>query len=198
MEQATEAEIELFFLFSAKLQSKTKLYKTKLTLLLWLISFSACTNNQEDRIRDTKDAKTFKRTIPVPDKYVLDLEGVFTKNEINYLDSMIFVYEKKTTNEVGIITLDGRYTDTTHFNGDILNIANSWGVGKPGKNNGIMIGISILLKRICIQNGYGIEKLLSDAATKIIIDSIMIPEFKNGDYFTGTKNGLFAIMSKVK
>ena len=56
-------------------------------------------------------------------------------------------------------------------------------------NNGIVFGIRTVLKTIRISNGYGIESKLTDVATKAITDSIIIPEFKQGNYFEGTKKG---------
>ena len=73
-----------------------------------------------------------------------------------------------------------------------------WGVGKKDKNNGILIAVSRDLKKIRIQNGYGIESFLSDAETKYIIDNFFIPRFKEQKYFDGTRNGIIAIMNKLK
>jgi uncharacterized protein len=39
---------------------------------------------------------------------------------------------------------------------------------------------------------------LTDAETKKIIDDIILPEFKKGNYFEGTKGGLLALMEKVR
>ena len=41
-----------------------------------------------------------------------------------------------------------------------------------------------------INNGDGIETKLSDAETKDIIDNIIIPEFKKGNYFQGLRNAI--------
>ena len=41
-----------------------------------------------------------------------------------------------------------------------------------------------------IQNGYGIEKMISDAETKEVIDKFFVPSFKNGEYYEGTLIGL--------
>lgn len=49
-----------------------------------------------------------------------------------------------------------------------------------------------------IQNGFGIEEVLSDAETKSIIDSSFIPEFKKGKYFKGTFEGVLDLMIEVR
>lgn len=78
-----------------------------------------------------------------------------------------------------------------------LRLANTWGVGKKEKNNGVTICISKGYRRMRICNGYGIEKVLSDAETKAIVDRDFIPSFKAGDYYKGTLMGLEAIMARL-
>ena len=48
-----------------------------------------------------------------------------------------------------------------------------------------------------LQNGIGIEAMLTDSETKRIVDSLFIPSFKNGNYFSGTLNGLEGIISHL-
>jgi len=78
-----------------------------------------------------------------------------------------------------------------------MEIGNHWGVGQKGKNNGVVIGIAPQLRKIRIENGYGIQKILSDEETKQIIDSLIIPEFRKADYFEGTRKGLMAIIQQI-
>lgn len=79
-----------------------------------------------------------------------------------------------------------------------LTLFKKWGVGQKDKNNGVMIAFSTALRRIRIQNGYGIESKMTNEETKKIIDNIMLPEFKSENYFEGLKKGLVAIMSEIR
>jgi len=127
-----------------------------------------------------------------------DFEHIFSSDQINELNSIISNFEKETTNEIAIVTIESSWTTKESFDSLTLAIAKNWGIGKKDKNNGILIGICTGLRTIRIQNGYGIEAKLTDAETKKIIDDIIIPEFKNGNYFEGTKNGLLVLMQKVR
>jgi uncharacterized protein len=133
-----------------------------------------------------------------PTGWTNDYEHIFTNDQVAALDSIITKFEKETTNEIVIVTIDSSWTTQEKFNNLILTIANDWEVGKKGLNNGITIGISTGLRKIRICNGYGIEAKLTDAETKTIMDDRILPEFRKGDYFTGTKNGLLALMQKVR
>jgi uncharacterized protein len=127
-----------------------------------------------------------------------DYENIFSSEQIIELDSIINVFEKETTNEIAIVTIDSSWATQENFDCLTLGILRNWRIGKKGKNNGILIGISTGLRIIRIQNGYGIEAKLTDAETKKIIDDIILPEYKNGDFFKGTKKGVQALMQKIR
>jgi uncharacterized protein len=144
-------------------------------------------------------SSVFKVRFPImPTGWTNDYEHLFTAGQISVLDSMISAFEKETTNEIGIITIDSSWTTAQSFDSLTLAIANNWGIGKKDKHNGILIGISAGLRTIRIENGYGIEERLTDEETKKIINDYIIPEFKRGDFFEGTKNGLLAIIRKLR
>lgn len=136
-------------------------------------------------------------SLPQPIGFVNDFEGIFLSTEVHYLDSMIRAYEEKTTIQIALITIDTTMISRKDFDNFILQIAKAWGVGQKGKDNGIAIGISKGYRTMRIQNGYGIESVLSDIETKNIIDTVFIPPFKRGEYFEGVINGLKAIMNKL-
>lgn len=126
-----------------------------------------------------------------------DYGHIFTDSQIEILDSILSDYEKRTTNEIAIVTFDSSFIHDENFDSLVLAIHNLWGVGKIDKHNGILIGISTAKRKIRIDNGSGIVDKLSDQETKAIIDNIIIPLFKKGDYFDGVKNAIEAITEKV-
>ncbi len=148
-------------------------------------------------------SNTFGQTTPENQKFVIkreriiDYEKIFTEKEIQKLDSIINIFWKNAIADIAIVTIDERHTDKAHFDQYVFNNLTAYAQGEYGKNNGIVIAISRQLRKMHIQNGYGIEKLISDEATKKIIDEYFRPEFQKGNYFEGTWNGLNAIISYV-
>lgn len=155
-----------------------------------------------------KQKKNSKDTLParsiIPEKpigWISDFDRVFTLNEAAYLDSLINNHEIQTTNEIALVTLqlDSFQIKTPEdFDKFSLTLFKRWGVGKKDKNNGIGILISINLRKIRIEVGYGLESKLTDVEAKKIIDTIIIPEFKNGNYYLGTLYGLKAILKEIE
>lgn len=132
--------------------------------------------------------------IPEPKGRISDFENLFTTTEVAQLDSIILDFEKLTANQIAIVTLNEFQFDKKNFDDYTLLLANTWGIGQKENNNGILIAISTKIRQMRIQNGIGIEKILSDKETKQIIDKYFLPQFKEGNYFEGTKNGLLELI----
>jgi metallo-beta-lactamase class B len=141
---------------------------------------------------------SFWDSLPAPTGWVNDFEDLFSIVEERLLDSIINDFKNKTTIEIAIITLDTSATPKDRFEELTLHIAKSWGIGVKGKDNGILIGISKGYRKMRIENGRGINELLSDEETKNIIYNHFIPSFKEGDYFLGSKTGLTALIDLLK
>jgi len=132
---------------------------------------------------------------------VSDFDKIFTIDEAVRLDSIINAHEVKTTNEIAIVTLslDSFQIKTPKdFDKFSLSLFKKWGVGKKDKNNGIGILISTNLKKIRIEVGLGLESKLTDQEAKKIIDLIILPEFKNGNYYIGVLKGLQQVFIEIE
>jgi len=130
--------------------------------------------------------------------WVTDYEKLYSKDEIKILNDLIDKFEKETSAEIAIDTLDSLRATNANFDDLSLRIAQKWGIGKSGKDNGIVIAISKHYRKIRIQNGNGIEQVISDDETKFIIDNYFIPKFKNENYYSGTLNGIMELMKKLR
>jgi len=142
---------------------------------------------------DTIECVNFKNTVG----YVNDFENIFTKKESDTLFEIILNHEKKTTNQIVIVSTSN-IASYKNINDYSLDLANCWGVGVKGKNNGIAIVLSKKLRAMRIQVGDGLLDKLTNQETKKIIDEIIIPDFKEGNYYKGIKNGLEAIISEIE
>ncbi|XLS27789.1 TPM domain-containing protein [Flavobacteriaceae bacterium M23B6Z8] len=173
--------------------------------LLALLVLSACKSNQNNVIvpkSETPEAQISKYELgeidlPIIKREVNDYEQIFTTEQVENLTILIREFEKETTNQIAIVTIDsiGEYTDFDQF---AIDLSNYNGVGLSEKNNGLTFVFSKNLRRIRISTGIGTEKILTDEICQKIIDQIIIPEFKNGAYYIGTENGLKELMSKWK
>lgn len=171
-----------------------------LFLFFWTVTSTASCKSYSDKAK-TKDTQAssliqehLQDSLPEPHGYVNDFEALFSESEQQTLDSLLEDFEKRTSIQIAVITIDTSMTTIDSLEAFTLKIGNYWGVGQKDKNNGVVIGISQAYRKISIQNGYGIEKILSDTETKEIIDTAFIPSFRDADYFKGTLTGVKSLM----
>ena len=180
----------------------------KLTRLILLCSVLVCyctittaqteTSGQQgfSSSKIKKYRQLFWDSLPRPISWTNDYAWLFSTAQRNQLDSTISNFEKRTTVEISIVTLDTFCVSKEKFEDLALHIATTWRIGKKEKNNGILICICTGYRMIRIENGYGIENYLTDEETKEIIDTVFLPQYKKGDFFAGTNTGLNSIISK--
>jgi uncharacterized protein len=129
-------------------------------------------------------------SLPRPLGYVSDFENILTPAEEKTLDSIVVDFEKATSIEIAIVTVDSTSLIKKNLYDFSLQLANAWGVGKRDKNNGVLLAICSGLGGFYIQNGLGIAPILSNEETASIIDASFYPSFRKKEYFNGLKNGL--------
>src|SRR5688500_3317279 len=77
-------------------------------------------------------------------------------------------------------------------------VAERWGAGKRGRNNGVVLFVFVNDRRLFMQVGYGLEGALPDALARRIIDREIKPRFRAGDYDGGLVAGVDAIIAATK
>lgn len=135
---------------------------------------------------------------PAPDGYVNDFEELFTDEQSQKLDSLIRDFEKQTTIQIALISFDTTMSCVDSLDALGLKMANSWGVGQKGKNNGVILGICSGYGRVKILYGMGLDGLISDNETTEIINKYFVPYYEKDEYYTGTTKGLSALMALLK
>lgn len=183
----------------------------KKKLILLLLSCMVCSlyslAQEPEPITQITDSSTYKLhklrkqfwdSLPKPIGWTNDLENIYSPAEEMILDSIISVFEKETSIEISIVTLDSTLTSVELFNDLALHIARTWGIGKKDKDNGVLICISTNHRRIRISNGYGIEQILTDEETNSILNRYFLPKFKKAQFYQGTYDGLIALIKKLR
>ncbi len=130
-----------------------------------------------------------KHKFPEPVGWINDFENDLDSTSKELISRLIFDHLGKTTNQIAIVTIQSYspYDNLAEYASDL---ANEWGVGQKGKNNGLTIVMSKEKREVRIATGLGLESILTDAICKQIIDEKMIPQFKVGKFSDGLLDGL--------
>jgi uncharacterized protein len=129
--------------------------------------------------------------LPRPQGWVSDNAGVLDTESYARISSVITELEQKTSAEIGVVTvkdLGGQPVESY-----VVDLFKEWGIGKKGKDNGVLIIASIDDHRVRIEVGYGLEGILPDGKTGAILDQYVLPYFRTGDYGKGIEFGTRAV-----
>lgn len=72
-----------------------------------------------------------------------------------------------------------------------------WGIGQKGKDNGALLIVARDERKLRIEVGYGLEGVLTDAQSWVIINQVIAPAFKTGNYSKGISDGVAAMLQVV-
>jgi uncharacterized protein len=77
-------------------------------------------------------------------------------------------------------------------------LGRSWGIGQSEANNGIILLVAPKDRRVRIEVGYGLEPIMTDALSSVIVNQQILPRFKAGDYPGGINAGADAIIQQLQ
>lgn len=134
-----------------------------------------------------------------PPRLVNDFAKIFTAEQNESLERALLAYNDSTSTQIYVVTV----TDLKGYAASdfATTLGQEWGIGQKGKDNGLVILIKPRIGNsrgdVFIATGYGVEHVLNDARVGRIIDNYMIPYFAQGDYYSGTRNAIVAIMKSL-
>ena len=76
-------------------------------------------------------------------------------------------------------------------------LGRSWGIGEKDKNTGVILLVAPNDRKVRIEVGYGLEPVLTDALSSVIIQSAILPKFRDGDLQGGIVAGTNALVEQL-
>lgn len=130
---------------------------------------------------------------PVLTGRVVDDAHVLSASTVQSLDQMLADYERGTTNQVVVVTIPSLQGTSIEDYG--YQLGRSWQIGQKGKDNGALLIIAPNERKVRIEVGYGLEPVLTDAASSEIVNGIILPAFRSGNMEQGILDGTQAMLS---
>jgi uncharacterized protein len=122
---------------------------------------------------------------------VSDFAGVIDTASSDKINAVILELDKKTSAEIAVVTVKNLEGD--NIDNYAVNLFKQWGIGKKGKDNGVLILAAIDDRKARIEVGYGLEGVINDAKAGDILRAYVFPNFKKGDYGQGLYEGTLAV-----
>jgi uncharacterized protein len=123
---------------------------------------------------------------------VVDDAGILSPSTISELDEMLAQHEHTSSEQIVVATLSSLQGHSIEDYG--YQLGRSWGIGQKGKNNGAILIVAPNEHKVRVEVGYGLEGQLTDAASRVIIENYMTPQFRKGDFNAGVLAGTGAIL----
>ena len=137
-------------------------------------------------------AQAASLTFPPLTGRVVDDAGVLSDDTKDRLEGILRQLEDKTGDQVVVATLKSLQGQDIATYG--YQLGRAWGIGQKGKNNGAILIVVPNEHKVRIEVGYGLEGTLTDAASKLIIENVIIPQFRAGNYDAGVEQGTAEIV----
>lgn len=134
--------------------------------------------------------------VPRPGGYVTDRAGILSPETVVKLEKFLRDFERSDSTQLVVLTvpsLEGEAPEEY-----ALKVAENWGVGQKGKDNGALLLVAQAERKIRIEVGYGLEGRLTDLLAGRIVDREISPRFKAGDFDGGVVAGVVAMAEAVR
>ncbi len=134
------------------------------------------------------DAAVAEPKFPALTGRIVDEAGILSGQDYAALKEELAGIEKTSTDQVVVVTLKSLQGYTIEDFG--YQLGRAWGIGQKDKNNGILLIVAPNEHKVRIEVGYGLEPIMTDALSKLIIENAILPEFRRGDFPAGIKAGV--------
>ena len=135
--------------------------------------------------------------VPVPtlQARVTDLTGTLTQQQVADLEQKLAAFEARKGAQLALLMVPT--TQPEAIEQYSIRVAEQWKVGRKGIDDGAILLVAKDDRALRIEAGYGLEGVLSDLVSNRIIQDIIVPNFKAGDFYKGVNDGLDAMMRVV-
>jgi uncharacterized protein len=128
---------------------------------------------------------------------VNDFAGILSAQEKTLLEKKLVAFDDSTSSQLCIVilkTLDGE--PASSYAPELFNF---WKIGQEGRNNGILILVSMDNPReTFINTGYGMEEFVPDIMAGRIVQEDLLPYFKKEQYYEGLDKASTDLMQMLK
>ncbi|MFM9977677.1 MAG: TPM domain-containing protein [Sphingomonadaceae bacterium] len=126
---------------------------------------------------------------------VVDAAGVLSPEQKAALDAKLTDFFKASGQQVVVATIpDLQGYDIADYG---YRLGRAWGIGTKERNDGVLLIVAPNERKLRIEVGYGLEPVLTDAYSSVIINSAIVPKFKGGDLPGGIATGVDEIIKQI-
>lgn len=135
--------------------------------------------------------------VPVPrlERRVTDLTGTLTDGERSALEQKLAAFERRKGSQIAVLIVPTTGPETIEQFG--IRVAEAWRLGREGVDDGVLFLVAKEDRVLRLEVGYGLEGALPDATANRIVEDIVVPLFRVGDFDGGVNAGVDAMIGVI-
>jgi uncharacterized protein len=132
--------------------------------------------------------------VPVPKLTapVIDLTGTLTAQQVASLDESLREFERRKGSQIAVLLLPT--TKPEAIEQYSIRVAETWKVGRKSIDDGAILIVATQDRALRIEVGYGLEGAIPDAIAHRVVDEVIVPRLRAGDFYGGIRDGTAQLM----
>jgi uncharacterized protein len=132
--------------------------------------------------------------VPKHEGWVNDTANILSVQDRERLSEMLSHYQRETHHQFAVLTMPELGGES--IEAFSLRVANAWGLGMAGVDDGILITLAMKERGLRIELGTGMQHYITDFGAQSIVNKSMTPAFAKGDFAGGLEAGLKRLMEE--
>ena len=126
---------------------------------------------------------------------VTDLTATLSDQQRGALEQRLAAFEQRKGSQVAVLLVPTTAPETIEQYG--IRVAEAWRLGRKGVDDGAILLVAKDDRALRIEVGYGLEGALPDAIAKRIVDDVIVPRFRDGDFAGGIDAGVEQVLRVI-
>jgi uncharacterized protein len=136
-----------------------------------------------------------EQSIPPLTARVTDLTGTLTSAQQAELEQRLADFESRKGAQIAVLIVPTTQPETIEDYS--IRVVEAWKLGRKGVDDGALLIVAKNDHALRIENGYGLEGVLTDVASNRIIENTMVPLLRQGQYFPAISAGIEQMMGLI-
>lgn len=141
-------------------------------------------------------AQTALVAVPQLTRPVTDLSASLNGDQVVQLETRLQAFEERKGSQIAVLIVPT--TKPEAIEQYAIRVAEQWKVGRKKVDDGAILVVAKDDRALRIEVGYGLEGALNDATAKRIIEDIIVPRFRQGDFEGGIAAGVESMMKVIE
>jgi uncharacterized protein len=126
---------------------------------------------------------------------VVDQTGTLSASDISALTQALKNLETRKGSQVAVLIVPTTAPESMEQYS--IRVTEAWKIGRKKIDDGALLVVAKNDRKLRIEVGYGLEGALTDVTTSRIIDEIIVPKFRSGDFAGGILAGVDRIVAVI-